>query len=99
MSVSVFVLSYQVKNLLAADPYGKQAEKRKREVSDLESKVIQLEVQSSLMRSVPQYYSLHCATEVGGGVWYIVKASRLYVVVCEATVPCVIMWGSECVVV
>jgi hypothetical protein len=28
-----------VKNLLALDPYGKQAEKRKKEVSDLEMKV------------------------------------------------------------
>ena len=32
-------LWHQVKNILAADPYGKQAEKRKKEVSDLEIKV------------------------------------------------------------
>jgi len=30
---------FQVKNILAADPYGKQAEKRKKEVSDLEARV------------------------------------------------------------
>ena len=29
----------QVKNLLSADPYGRQAEKRKKEVTDLETKV------------------------------------------------------------
>ncbi len=29
----------RVKNLLAVEPYGKQAEKRKREVSELETKV------------------------------------------------------------
>jgi hypothetical protein len=28
-----------VKNLLAMDPYGKQADKRKKEVSDLEARV------------------------------------------------------------
>lgn len=33
----------RVKNLLAVEPYGKQAEKRKREVSELEVKVSSLE--------------------------------------------------------
>ena len=39
MFVFVFVVCLQVKNLLTLDPYGKQAEKRKKEVTDLEAKV------------------------------------------------------------